>query len=291
LKIWDVHCHFPRNWQDPEAALEPMLEHLAERARAAGIARTCLLAGGLWGRSHEESIEMLRPYIDLFLPVALVDPEVTGEETIGELHEMGYRGLKMIGVKRPYDEPDYFPIYARAQELEMPILFHLGVIGGAVDFLNKHPSRDPESAERLTYVRKFFGDGRDISATRMHPFQLDTIASNFPRLRLIGAHMGGTGNYDAAASVVRWREHVYLDMSGGEVIERHMVERGLLGREAPIEKLVFGSDCPADEIQEHVDRFERIFEDAGLSEAQVERLWWSNAAEIYGEAVTGVASK
>ena len=58
------------------------------------------------------------------------------------------------------------------------------------------------------------------------------------------------------------------------MIERHMVERGMLGREAPIEKLVFGSDCPADEIQEHIDRFERIFEEAGLTEAQVERLWW-----------------
>ena len=92
-------------------------------------------------------------------------------------------------------------MYRRAQDLELPILFHLGVIGGAADFLNKHPSRDPESAERLTYVRKFFADGRDISATRMHPFHLDTIANNFPRLRLIGAHMGGTGNYDAAASV------------------------------------------------------------------------------------------
>ena len=75
------------------------------------------------------------------------------------------------------------------------------------------------------------------------------------------------------------------------MIERHMVERGMLGREAPIEKLVFGSDCPADEIQEHIDRFERIFEEAGLTEAQVERLWWGNAAEIYGQAATGVAAK
>ena len=281
MKIWDVHCHFPRDWQNPDAPLEPMVERLAERSRAAGIERVCLLAGGRWGKGHEESMRLLEPYLEQFLPVAVVDPEVTGEEAVKELHQMGYRGLKMIGVARDYDCPDYFPMYRAAQEMEMPVLLHMGVIGGAADFLEHHPSRNPEIAERLEYVRKMFPDGRDVSATRMHPFHMDTIANNFPRLRVIGAHMGGTGNYESAASVIRWREHVYLDMSGGEVIERHMVERGMLGREAPIEKLVWGSDCPADEIQAHVDRFERIFEEAKLTEWQVERLWWTNAAEIY----------
>ena len=98
-----------------------MLEHLAERRSAAGIKRSCLLAGGFWGRSHEDSIEMLRPYSEIFLPVAIVDPEITGEQTVSDLYEMGYRGLKMIGVKRSYDEPDYFPMYRRAQDLELPI--------------------------------------------------------------------------------------------------------------------------------------------------------------------------
>jgi predicted TIM-barrel fold metal-dependent hydrolase len=291
LRIWDVHCHFPRDWQNPDTPSEPLLERLAERAQAAGIRRSCLLSGGRWGKPHDESYRLLEPYLELFLPVAMVDPEVTTDATVVELHQMGYRGLKLIGVPRDYDDRQYFPMYAKAQDLNMPVLFHLGVIGGAVDFLNKHPSRDPESAERLEHVRKFFADGRDISARRMHPFHLDTLANNFPRLRLIGAHMGGTGNYEAAASVVRWREHVYLDMSGGEVIERHMVERGMLGREAPIEKLVWGSDCPADEIQEHVDRFERIFEEANLTESQVERLWWGNAAEIYGALESSTAAK
>ncbi|HEX5939244.1 MAG TPA: amidohydrolase family protein [Dehalococcoidia bacterium] len=291
MRIWDVHCHFPRDWQKPDAPSEPLLEHLAERAHAAGIRMSCLLSGGRWGKPHDESIKLLEPYLEVFLPVAMVDPETTPDAAVTELFEMGYRGLKLIGVQRDYDERDYFPMYAKAQELNMPVLFHLGVIGGAVDFLNKHPSRHPESAERLQYARRFFAEGRDISARRMHPFHLDTLANNFPRLRVIGAHMGGTGNYDAAASVVRWREHAYLDMSGGEIIERHMVERGMLGDECPIEKLVWGSDCPADEIQEHVDRFERIFEEAKLTETQVERLWWGNAAEIYSSEESSTAAK
>ena len=87
-----------------------------------------------------------------------------------------------------------------------------------------------------------------MSATRMRPFHLDTIANNFPRLKLIGAHLGGTGNYDEAASVARWRHNVYFDFSGGTTIERHAVERRLIGHEIGYEKLIFGSDCAPEKI-------------------------------------------
>ena len=125
---------------------------------------------------------------------------------------------------------------------------------------------------------------RDVSATRMHPFHLDTLANNFPDLKLIGAHLGGTGNYDAAASVARWRPNVFFDMSGGETIEEHGEKRGYIAGDIGVEKLVWGSDCPAEEVQEHVARFERMFERLNLSEDDADRMWYQNAAEIYGEA-------
>ena len=96
--------------------------------------------------------------------------------------------------------------------------------------------------------------------------------------------MGGTGNYDEAASVARWRHHVLFDLSGGETIERHAVERGLIGREIGVEKLVWGSDCGDDEIGEHVLRLRRILEDLELSEDERDRIWYRNAAELFGEA-------
>ena len=102
----------------------------------------------------------------------------------------------------------------------------------------------------------------------MRPFHLETLANRFPKLKIIGAHLGGTGNYDEAASVARWRRWVYFDMSGGTTVERHAVERGLIGREIAVEKPIFGSDCAADEVGEHVHRFEGIFEGLGLSEEE-----------------------
>jgi predicted TIM-barrel fold metal-dependent hydrolase len=116
----------------------------------------------------------------------------------------------------------------------------------------------------------------------MRPFQLETLSNRFPELKIIGAHLGGTGNYDEAASVARWRRWVYFDLSGGRTIERHAVERGLIGREIAIEKLIFGSDCAADEVHEHVERFEAIFDQLGLTDEEKDRIWYRNAAELFG---------
>jgi len=281
-RIFDTHVHFPRNWQKPEEDPAVTLAYTVERLQEAGVVKAAVLSGsGRWGTTHEGCLRMLERYSGLLVPVAVVDPERTTRLRIWELYHMGYRGLKMIGVTRDYDTPDYFPIYAAAEALDMPIVMHLGVIGGGIDYAITHPRRDARAAQALQNQRGG-GGARDHSSTRMHPFHLDTIANNFPNLKLIGAHLGGTGNYDAASSVARWRHNVYFDLSGGETIERHAVERRMIGCEIGVEKLTFGSDCRADEIGVHVQRFVRIFDEIGLTEDEKERIWYRNAAEIFG---------
>ncbi len=345
MRIWDIHVHFPRGGPGgppfmrppatmPEAedatprrgrgsrakrgaAAEPKertpqeaVDHLAERLREVGTVKASLLCGGRFGLSYEQCLELAMKHEDLFVPHAVIDPAEVTYERVYQLHGLGYKGFKIIGTPRPYDHPDHNPAYKAAEELDMPILFHCGVIGGFMDLLARHPRRDPESAKRMRemdamaekaradYEEKKrnwrpgqpepemqtgpFGRGRPTSATYMRPFHLETIANRFPRLKVIGAHFGGTGNYDEAASVARWRRWVYFDMSGGRTLERHAMERGLIGKEIPIEKLVFGSDCNADEIHEHVERFTRMFEELGLTEEEKDLLWYRNAAEMFG---------
>ncbi len=311
MRIWDIHVHFPRNFQQPDADPAALVDHLAERLRETNVIKASLLCGGRFGLTYEQSIELAMRHEDLFVPHAVVDPEETTYERVHELQRLGYRGLKIIGSRREYDCKDYFPVYRAAEELDMPILFHCGVIGGGIDLLRRHPRRDPDSARRVREMdanaerlrrevdeaerarrplpplprgatpARFRGP-RDTSATNMRPFHLEHVANRFPRLKVIGAHLGGTGNYDEAASVARWRRWVYFDMSGGHVIERHAVERGLIGKEIGIEKLIFGSDCPADEIHEHVERFVDIFDQLGLTEEEKDLLWYRNAAEMFG---------
>ena len=284
MKIFDIHIHFPRNWENPDEDPAPMVDRLAEIASKAGVTKACMLTGGRFGPSYERGMEILENYRELFIPVAVIDPEEIDGDAVQGLYDMGYRGLKLIGVARDYDTSDYMSAYARAEQLNMPILFHMGVIGGGLDYSITHPRRDPKAAEayqRMMGMMDRMGR-RNVSASRMSPLHLDTIANRFPRLKIIGAHLGNQGNYEYASSVARWRHNVWFDMSGGETIERHAVERKLIGVEIGIEKLVFGSDCGMDEIREHIDRFEVIYDQLGLSEDERNRLWWANGAEIYG---------
>lgn len=284
MKIFDIHIHYPRNWENFEEDTAPMVDRLAEVASAAGITKACVLTGGRFGPTYERGIEVLSHYPELFIPVALIDPEEIDGDGVQRLYDMGYRGLKLIGVARDYDCPDYLPAYAKAEQLGMPVLFHMGVIGGGLDYSITHPRRDAAAAQAydrwLAMLDRL--PARNVSASRMSPLHLDTIANRFPRLKIIGAHLGNQGNYEYAASVARWRHNVWFDMSGGETIERHAMERRLIGHEIGIEKLVFGSDCGMDEIRDHIDRFEAMFDVLNLSEDERERLWWRNGAEIYG---------
>ena len=282
-KIFDIHMHFPRNWDKPDDDPKGLVENLYERAIEAGVTRANFLCGGRWGISHEDSIKHAQRHPDLFIPTAMIDPETTTPARLAELRDMGYRGLKMIGVLRDYDCADYFPIYETAQKFDWPILMHMGVIGGGIDYAVTHPRRDAAAADGYRRFSKMFAQGRNMSATRMRPFHLDTIANNFPKLRLIGAHLGGTGNYDEAASVARWRHNVYFDFSGGTTIERHAVERRLIGHEIGFEKLIFGSDTSPEKIGEHIRRWDTIFDLLDVPEDCRERMWWSNGAELYGE--------
>ena len=226
-------------------------------------------------------MKLAQKYDDLFLPTAMIDPETMTPARLKELKSMGYRGLKMIGVARDYDCPDYFPVYETAEKFGWPILLHLGVIGGGLDYARTHPRRDPDAAD-MWHRWGAVAQPRNISAMRMRPFHLDTIANNFPKLKLIGAHLGGTGNYDEAASVARWRHNVYFDFSGGTTIERHALERKLIGHEIGYEKLIFGSDTQPDRIAEHIRRWDTIFDMLDVDEDCRERMWWSNGAELYG---------
>ncbi len=287
MKIFDVHMHMPRDWEKPDADPEPMVDRIVEVASAAGVSMACMLSGGRFGPGYERAIEIVRKYPEFLIPVAMIDPEEIDGDGVQRLYDMGYRGLKLIGVARDYDDPDYLPAYAKAEELGMPVLFHMGVIGGGLDYSITHPRRDPQAAQNYLRWQSMFArmGPRNVSSSRMSPLHLDTIANRFPRLKIIGAHIGNQGNYEYAASVARWRHNVWFDMSGGETIERHLVDRKLLAREFGefgVEKLVWGSDCGMDDIRAHIDRFEAIYDLLELSEDQRERLWWSNAAEIYG---------
>jgi len=68
--------------------------------------------------------------LDRIVPFAWIEPRLP--EAVGELEravsELGYRGVKLIPNHwYPCDEA-VFPVYAKAQELGVPVLFHAGIL-------------------------------------------------------------------------------------------------------------------------------------------------------------------
>lgn len=175
-----------------------------------------------------------------FGAITLDDPRVL--EQVDMFHAAGFRGLgEMSSPLHNYDDERYWPVYERAEKYHMILLFHTGIV-------NRENPAIPEN----------------ISFDRMRATRLDLIARRFPKLIVIGAHMGNP-DYAEAAEVGRWDPNLYFDLSGSSLIKKANDYRffnsifwwsGVVSPHTPqssvsaFDKLVFGSDVFNGELAE-----------------------------------------
>jgi predicted TIM-barrel fold metal-dependent hydrolase len=284
--VFDVHVHYPAGsimgFADrmgrPDAVDErermQAVDAVVAQSERAGIVKSCLLGG--WGRVNGWVLEACRRHPSLFVPMAFVDVDQASAETVEKVRDQGFRGVKLIFPRRNYDDPSYMPLYETMCRLDLVVLFHTGVLGGSEDYLAANP-RTP--SERGRESDAGFAEVRTSSA-RMRALYLDTIAMAFPELRIIGAHLG-YGEYDLACAVARWRRNVYFDVSGGDVVRRHLKERRYVGREISANKLCFGSDCVTESIAAEVEIWKDQLAEAGLNAEEKARVLYGNAAWLF----------
>jgi len=151
------------------------------------------------------------------IPCATVNPYLE-RDPAGTLErlvvERGFRALKLYptyGYYYPNDRMLY-PVYAAAQRLRIPVLFHTG------------SSVFPGS--RLKY-----GD----------PLYLDDVAVDFPDLAILQSHGGRPIWYAHAAALARFHPNVYIDVSG---LPPRKLPEYFPDLRRIAAKLVFGSDWP-----------------------------------------------
>ncbi len=180
-------------------------------------------------------------------------------QTVDRFHAAGFRGLgEMSGPKYRYDDRRYWPIYERAEKYGMILLFHTGIVN------RTHP--DVPS---------------DISSDRMRVATLDLIARRFPKLTIIGAHLGNP-DYAWAAEIGRWNPNLYFDVSGSTLIKKqedYKFFRSIFwwtsvasphtpkSAGSAFEKLVFGSDVfegDLGEFDRELDRYHRMLDACGV---------------------------
>jgi uncharacterized protein len=118
-----------------------------------------------------------------------------------------------------------------------------------------------------------FDEPENIASGRMRPIHLEEITRQFPRIIVLGAHLGNP-EYEWAAEVSRWNPNVYFDLSGTTLPKmqnrlgdfRKIFWWNDVEWEAqpsddpsPYSKLVFGSDCATPNIETVVKQYQSLF--------------------------------
>lgn len=186
------------------------------------------------------------------LPFASLNPYIVGDlaaELERLVREWDFRGVKLYPVYQYHytNDPRLYPLYAKAQELGLPVLVHTGssVFKGA----------------RIKY-----GD----------PLHLDDVAIDFPDLTIVMAHSGRPFWYAQAFWMARRHENVYMEVSG-------LPAKKLLDYFPRLEeishKVIYGSDWPGNpDLRRNVAAIQAL----PLSEEAKRRILYENAARVLG---------
>lgn len=238
MKIIDAHahlCHSPRE-----------LDRIVESGR---IEQVWLM--DLGGAQHsfanyaseDEVLQTAKDYPGFFVPFGYLDM-TNGPGEVERLKERGFVGLKPYRPSKPWSDHGYFPLYQRACELDMPVLFHTGIV-------NRSPLGT--IAPGLTH-----GPGN------MRPSHLAEIASAFPKLKIIGGHFGYPWLEETAHNLYYY-PNIRHDISGyrncTDWLTKNLDRKcndGVLPKYYFRDKLLFATDLSYGNPDEHAAIFRMI---------------------------------
>ena len=234
------------------------------------IDKMCLMAlPEPYGFSSNTAVEKaFQKYPDRLIGFAHIALGTDKPEKVVEYQSRGFKGLKFIIPPANYDDKSFYPVYKKAEEVGMPVLFHLGIV-----------ARDDRFKDY------------DINSNRMRPIYLDTIARAFPDLQIIGAHLGNPW-FDEAAMAARWNPNLYFDITGSTLKKKDPTDIGKLlwwtattryrdplKREA-WEKIVFGSDVPFNEIGDVLNDYKKTLGALNIKKEIQDKVFGSTMARI-----------
>ncbi len=184
------------------------------------------------------------------IPFASINPttDQNPRKTLVKLiKESNMKGLKLLPPYQhfyPNDEKMY-ELYDKAQELEIPVVFHTG----SSVFRNA----------KLKYG---------------NPLYLDDVAVDFPDLTIVQAHGGRGFWYEIAFFLAKHHKNVYIDIAG-------LPPRNLLRYFPDIEKIAdkvaFGSDWPGvSSIKKNIEAIMNL----QLAEETKRKILGENASKI-----------
>jgi len=185
------------------------------------------------------------------IPFASINPYMTtnSRAELKRLVQAGFRGLKLYPTYQLFypNDPLLYPLYAQAEELQIPVMFHTGssVFKGS----------------RLKY-----GD----------PLYLDDVAVDFPDLPIVIVHSGRGFWYDRAFFLARLHANVYMELAG---LPPQKIMTYFPELERVADKTIFGSDWPGlTDLKGNIE----VIRNLPLKEESKAKILGGNAAKLLG---------
>jgi len=267
-KVWDIHHH----WVNEAGYIDRLLREMDRL----GIERTGLIAMGPVAQAlfvtsgqpsgcadNQDLAKLIERHGDRFWGYGYIRPGHATDQDVDRLAEMGMKGLKFHLPLKPYGDPEYLPLYARALEHELPCLFHTGIF--------YPPAPMP---------------GQGIRSENCRPIHLEPIAQELPDLPIIAAHFGVCWTEEAAA-LCRICPNIHADLSGRTDGWRSSKPpewfRQMLYWPEAHKKILFGSDVHLDELEDTLTDQRRICGLMGWSPQQCADVFGRNAIRIFGQ--------
>jgi hypothetical protein len=238
------------------------LEEMIEKMDRAGIQMALLAANKVgplgtpytWHLPYEMVESVVNEYPDRFRGLAGIDP-TEGMKGVRQL-EYAVKNLGFVGAHLyPHwfglapDSAKYYPFYAKCVELDVPIEMQ---VGQCLLYTSDYPLRSV---------------GR--------PITLDTVACDFPELKLIGIHIGFPWTEEMIS--VAWK-HPNVFIGSDAYAPKHWPEPFVHFLDTwGQDKVLIGTDFP-------VLEFERVSKELAtleLRETSREKFLWKNAKRVF----------
>ena len=282
--IIDAHTHLK--------AGDDYLKRLVDAEQTIGADRFITFGAGPAGNwaTNDEVLAAAEKHPDMIIPFAYV---TLGQVTPGRIEEYarrGFCGFKFINPTAPYSDSFYMRVYAKIEELSLPVYFHTGIVAS------------------MGNERAF-----DLDTYRHKVIHLDRVLRNFPGLVVFAAHLGNP-DYGEAGMLTRWYPNLYFDLSGStlkkkspsfirEILwwsESPQRAAGVAAKESasgelvlgtynndplgrgPWEKIVFGTDVAPEKVAEVKADYDSLMARLELPARLTEAVLGATAARALG---------
>jgi predicted TIM-barrel fold metal-dependent hydrolase len=198
---------------------------------------------------------------DYIIGLGYIDLDYDVPPIIDKLFKKGFKGVKIIFPEKRYDHKSYSEFYKRCEHFNMPILFHTGVCFG-------------------NHFKEF------ACSANMQPIYLESIGYKYPKLKIIGAHLG-YAYYSTACAIVEATKfennNIYFDISGSDIsFKREIPEGGYIKKIISVDNLLWGLDEPFNRYEEIINIWKKYFQKINLTKEEQDRIFFKNACEIFG---------